>query len=34
MDLPESFATATTYPMGKQLGLIMLAPRNGPALLC
>jgi hypothetical protein len=32
-DLPEKFRRyATTYPMGKQLGLIMSLPRNGPAL--
>ena len=32
-DLPEKFrGYVTTYPMGKQLGLIMSLPRNGPAL--
>lgn len=32
-DLPEKFRHyVTTYPMGKQLGLIMSLPRNGPAL--
>jgi len=32
-DLPEEFRHyVTTYPMGKQLGLIMSLPRNGPAL--
>ncbi len=32
-DLPEKFRRyVTTYPMGKQLGLIMSLPRNGPAL--
>ena len=32
-DLPEKFLHyITTYPMGKQLGLIMSLPRNGPAL--
>jgi hypothetical protein len=31
-DLPEKFRHyITTYPMGKQLGLIMSLPRNGPA---
>lgn len=31
-DLPEKFRHyVTTYPMGKQLGLIMSLPRNGPA---
>jgi hypothetical protein len=31
-DLPERFRHyVTTYPMGKQLGLIMSLPRNGPA---
>jgi len=31
-DLPEKFRRyVTTYPMGKQLGLIMSLPRNGPA---
>jgi hypothetical protein len=33
LDLPEKFRRyITTYPMGKQLGLIMSLPRNGPAL--
>lgn len=32
-DLPKKFHRyVTTYPMGKQLGLIMSLPRNGPAL--
>ena len=32
-DLPEKFRHyVNTYPMGKQLGLIMSLPRNGPAL--
>lgn len=32
-DLPERFRHyVTTYPMGKQLGLIMSLPRNGPTL--
>ncbi len=32
-DLPEKFRRyITTYPMGKQLGLTMSLPRNGPAL--
>ena len=32
-DLPEKFHRyVTTYPMGKQLGLIMSLPRNGPTL--
>jgi hypothetical protein len=32
-DLPETFRHyVTTFPMGKQLGLIMSLPRNGPAL--
>ena len=32
-DLPERFRHyITTYPMGKQLGLILSLPRNGPAL--
>lgn len=31
-DLPEKFRYyITTYPMGKQLGLILSLPRNGPA---
>ena len=31
-DLPKRFRDyVTTYPMGKQLGLIMSLPRNGPA---
>ena len=31
-DLPDKFRHyVTTYPMGKQLGLIMSLPRNGPA---
>lgn len=32
-DVPEKLRRyVTTYPMGKQLGLIMSLPRNGPAL--
>ena len=33
LDLPEKFRRyVSTYPMGKQLGLILSLPRNGPAL--